>query len=237
MYAIETLTPEEFAVKFLPILEARDAARETPERHFADRDTIRSEFEQVWGPGKMLDYCVKKTALAAILPGGEIVIVEKHSIETRFCFGESGYDYDDALRMAQHARTNADYFKDRNMEHFNGMIDAITASMNGEGYQRLVIYTNGAYCGQPESCRLRNFGFARLNDIIDACGGSCHLEELPGKALRVCCQDCRIATAEEHAIILDAYREAAKAHEKKVDAYLKRYGTSKVQSWTYWRDA
>ena len=203
-----------------------------------DKELLRREYAKVWGKDeRMTNYCVNKAAAVIELPGGEITVIDKQHIETRFCFGESGYDYDDAASAAQHARTSEDYFKRENMGHFDNMIHDLEQCMNDDGYKRLVIYTGGAYCGQTEDCRLRNFGFARLTDIIDACGGSCYLSELPGRELRVCGQACRVATREELTIILDAYKAARQAHEKKVDAYLKRYGLSKVHAWTYWRDA
>jgi len=203
-----------------------------------DRDLLREQYGMAWHESpRMVDYCVNKAAAVAILPGGEIIVIDKQSIETRFCFGESGYDADEAAAAAQYARTSVDYFKRENMEHFNEMINDLNESMNDEGYKRLVIYTGGAYIGQDADCRLRNIGFARLNDIIDACGGSCYTSELPGKELTVHFQKCRVATHEELSIILEAYKAARQAHEKKVDAYLKRYGLTKVHAWTYWRDA
>ena len=47
----------------------------------------------------------------------------------------------------------------------------------------------------------------------------------------------KVAAVEELAIIRAAVQSAATAHEKRVETYLKRYGTSKVHTWTYWRDA
>ena len=168
----------------------------------------------------------------------EIITIDLQSIETCFCFGESGYDYDEAANMAQHARTSEDYFKRENMKHFADLLHAIDEAADIEGHApRLVIYTNGAYIGQTADCALRNFGFAKLCDVIDACGGSCRLEELPGRELVIRCQPCRIATAEELSIIRAAVQSAAQAHEKRIETYLKRYGTSKVHAWTYWRDA
>jgi hypothetical protein len=73
--------------------------------------------------------------------------------------------------------------------------------------------------------------------VIDACGGSVYLSELPGRSITIHGVEGKVATNEEIQLILDAYKEAAQAHEKKVNTYLKKYGTSKVNSWTYWRDA
>ena len=201
-----------------------------------DKDELRRQFSKARNTQSMIDYCVKNTAAVAKLPTGELLTIERQSIETSFCFGESGYDYDDAQKMAQHARTSEDYFKRENMQYFARFLQNIddAAEFNRVA---LVIYTDGKYSGQSSDCALRNFGFARISEVIDACGGSCKLDELPGRELIISCLSCRVATAEEIAIIREAVQTAAKAHEKRVDAYLKRYGTSKVHSWTYWRDA
>ena len=72
---------------------------------------LMQEFAKVWKDQRMVEYCVKKASTVVELPDGSIIVVEKQPIETRFCYGESGYDYDNAQRMAAHARTSEDYFR------------------------------------------------------------------------------------------------------------------------------
>ncbi len=201
-----------------------------------DKDFLREQFSKAWSDAKMIDYCVDKVAAVATLPNGDIITVDKQGIETHFCFGESGYDYDEALESAQVARTSQTYFKRENMKEFNRKIELLEDVLKGESSYRVFI-GDKAYLRQKEDCKLRFFRFDSLCDIIYACGDSCYLEDLPGKELFLNGNYGRIATAEEVSAILEAYKTAAKAHEKKVDSYLKRYGTSKVHSWTYWRDA
>ena len=91
-----------------------------------------------------------------------------------------------------------------------------------------------------DNSKIHYIRFERITKILDDLGGSANIEKLKlgqtiseigsGRAYR-------IITDEEAKIILDAYKQAAVAHRKKVDSYLKRYGLSKVHSWTYWRDA
>ena len=211
-------------------IEAPKAERKAPA---FDKEMLRSEFSKVWKDKKMIDYCTNEVASYAVLPSGEIVTVDKQRIETRFCFGESGYDYDDAIKAAQHARESVEYFKSENMESFNSKIKNLEEALNGDSRYMVAI------CGRyRKDCKLRSAVLENITDILDACGGSANLEELKGQTVRVPgFGDRRIATDEEIQLIIDAYKTAAAAHEKKVDAYLKRYGTSKVHSWTYWRDA
>lgn len=200
-----------------------------------DKEMLRREFSKAWKDAKMVDYCTNKVATVAILPSGEIVTIDKRPIETNFCFGESGYDYDDAARMADHARKSEEYFKAENMKDFQRRIQDLLEILNGTSAYKLTI-SDKAYYGQTDDCKLRNINYARICDIMAACGCSDYYE-LPEKQLKINGCSCRVATPKEVEIILEAYKEAAKAHEKKVDNYLKRYGTSKVHSWTYWRDA
>ena len=72
--------------------------------------------------------------------------------------------------------------------------------------------------------------------VLDVTGPA-FLRELPGTKIRLRGCEGHLATVEEIELILQAYKEAAADHEKKVRSYLKRYGTSKVNAWTYWRDA
>ena len=205
-----------------------------------DKALIRAELCKAWKSEKMVDYCTKQIASVAILPDGGIVTIEKQGIEKRFCFGESGYDIDEAISAAEHARTSEDYFRSKNMASFNGYVkdlqDMLDNIADGSCREYLVIYDTH-YINQSDDCRLRNIGFYRTWEILNAFGGSYNLEEAPGKRIHIDGRDCHIATDEEINCILEAYKTARDAHEKRVDTYLKKYGLTQMRSWTYWRDA
>lgn len=199
-----------------------------------DKELVKREYGKAWSDPHMINYCVNNLANVAILPNGDIISIDKQSIETRFCFGESGYDYDDAAKMAAHARTNTEYFKSENMKHFNKWVnDLIEIQEHKSNYFVLIRDTH--YIGQEKDCRLRALEWIRTVDLLDACGGSAYLDDIAGKYIDKL--NGRIATSEELNIIIEAYKQARDAHEKKVDTYLKRYGLTKVDSWTYWREA
>jgi hypothetical protein len=46
-----------------------------------------------------------------------------------------------------------------------------------------------------------------------------------------------LCTDDEKALILRGLKWGREMFEKRLDAYLKRYGTSKLHTWTYWADA
>lgn len=199
-----------------------------------DKEALREQFSKAWNSERMIKYCTDKTAAAAVLPNGDIITADKQGIKTRFCFGESGYDYDDAARMAQHARTSEDYFRAENMKSFNEWVKDLE-ELQQETSRYLLIIRDIQYTGQKEDCKLRGLEWVRITDFLDACGGSANLEAVRGQHFDK--WGGRVATPEEIEIILEAYKTARDDHRKKVDAYLKRYGLSKVDSWTYWRDA
>ena len=180
-------------------------------------EMLRKQYAMTWfNNSEMIDWNIRHIADIAELPSG-IIPVRKQHIETRFCFGESGYDYDEAVSMANHARTSESYFRRYNMKYYDDIIQSISDSLIG-GYRKLCLVN--MYVSQPDCCLLREITFMK-----------------PADFKRLEFENYHVATAEEHRIILDAYMRAAKAHERKIDSYLKRYGMTKVHAWTYWRDA
>lgn len=202
----------------------------------ATQEEIRAEYSKIWSGQKMIDFCTKKVAVCAKLPSGELIPIEKRKINTMFCFGESGYDFNEAVEMAAHARTSEEYFKRENMEHYVNTIQSIENHLQLSGDYLMTI----RHSYDDNDCKLYHVIFEKITKILDDLGGSAHIESLKlGKVISEAGSGrlYRIATDEEAQIILDAYKKAAQAHAKKIDAYLKRYGLSKVYSWTYWRDA
>lgn len=201
-----------------------------------DKGLLWQEYAKVWGKSqRMINFCVDKVSVIAYLPNGQIVPIEKQTIKTHFCFGESGYDAEDAAHMAHVARTNEKYFKEQNMKEFDEILEILHGDAKHEysGYQRMI-----AFAPQyKENDKIAYIAYCSFCDVYDAWGGPVDLDEIGGKELTIRGTDVRMATKEEIQILIEAYEQARKIHEKKVDAYLKRYGTSKVESWTYWRDA
>lgn len=201
----------------------------------ANKELLHNEYSKIWGADEhMTNYCTNQIATMAILPDGGIVTIEKARIEKDFCFGESGYDYDEAQEAANHARTSQSYFFRKNMEAFTWYIEALEEAKRTSSDRWLHI-ENVHYIGQTDDCHIRNISFARTSEVLEELGPS-FLNELPGKQVKIRGCEGHLATIEEIEAILEAYKEAAADHEKKIRSYLKRYGTSKVRAWTYWRD-
>ena len=187
---------------------------------------ITAYYQKVWGggDGHMVDYCVNKTAHAARLSNGLILTIEKPSIETSFCFGESGYDHDEAFNMAYNVAKTEEYFKNRNMREFDNMIANLKQckKLDKWGCHKMYAYMNvQSYYGCTDRVICEVYTDSHLRDEVWEQAYGRKAEKLP---------DADIDTA------IALFEEARVAFKKRVDAYWKRYGSSKLKTWTYWRD-
>ena len=204
------------------------------------KEKVRAAYAEVWrGNDYMADYCTKKVAVLAELPGGEFIPLEKLSIEKRFCFGESGHDYDKAQEAAQIARTSEAYFMAANMEPLDRKLEEVLAQYKMHNQDPdcpgvVLLIMEQPYCERTE--QMRDITRVRTTELIEATG-PVFIRELPGRSVTIRNHPCRVPTLEELDSILAAYRDLREEHRKKVERYLKRYGLSKVHAWTYWRDA
>jgi len=185
-----------------------------------DQKTLKNIFAQelpkAWGESqRMIDYCYKEAAYVIEFNGGEIATIDKPSVKKDFCYGY-GYcgisteeDENRASRMARKAESDTNYFIDKNMEPLNRWTDQLT---NG----RYKVYIRPHYTGQTEDCKLVCY------ELVD-----------PWEAAP---KNSRELSQEEIDNIVNGYEEVKKAFMKRLNTYLKRYGLTKVHSWTYLSD-
>lgn len=147
-----------------------------------------------------------------VLTNGDIFCIEKPRIKTHFCFGESGYDADDASHMAEVARTREDYFLRENLRDIKRKIDLLSCRV-------------ACHCDRLASCR-----YYSDRDGIVAVGFYDRFDRNGNRIDEELCE-------EDRERVLEGYRKVYAAFEKRLHTYLKRYGLSKIHSWTYWRDA
>lgn len=182
------------------------------------RDVLRAEYAKVWhGDEKMTEYCTRQASCVIELKG-YLVDFDKPRIETRFCFGEHGYDYDEVAEACDAASRSEAFFVKRNMEGTQAF-DVICA-LDGEGGRRwrklYPIVRPHRYGTQDADCRIA--GIEWTEDAQEAHGNPMALDDAEKAELRQ-------MMVEEQA-----------KFEKRLRAYLKRYGMSKCRFWTYWAD-
>ena len=188
-----------------------------------EKELMTAQYRMVYGENdKMIKYCVGKISDIVYLPDG-IFVIDKPSIHTDFCFGYHDYTteegmnswdgYNGAQERADKAEKDTEYFIRKNLERSN--IDDWIEILKDE-YRPL--YLRIKYSRQTEECKLL--------DITDYWNRQRVPENPDGRPL----------TAEERALIVKGYESAKEKFIKRLNTYLKRYGMSKVNTWTYWLD-
>lgn len=194
----------------------KDGSKIDTSKDLALMDEYLAEIRRHW-KSDMVDYFRKKASLIIRLSNGGFMCFEKPSIETSFCFGYSlspvdSEDFDRANNMVTHARTNEQYFLDENLAAFDRNFYALTEE-NWQPCLRQVIY-----------------GDDKLN--IFELRGMRHFDWQHNRNEET---DFPLNDEDRKAIENAMHHERAK-FEKRLRTYLKRYGLSKIKSWSYWRD-
>ena len=171
---------------------------------------------------KWVDYYKKETARVYKTADGDLIPIKKPQIETSFCFGYSlsRYDsesYDNANDMVHYASTKEDYFLKENRKQVETIINRLE---NKEDSTRWYFYLlKQEYKGE----RIYKVEYLRDYDLYDLT----ETEKARYKPLK---EHDRLALIEE-------YKKVLVDFEKRLQAYLKRYGLSKLNIWSYWQDA
>ena len=144
------------------------------------------------------------------------LIVDKPRIKTSFCFGSgwngvSSLEEDEVANdLANQARTDEGYFLEENLQELNKKIQILEESLelDYDSYDRVVLIKNG----------LNQYSIVRRK----------HAEYWNEEYEKV--------SDEEVREILALYLSVRENFKRRLSVYLKKYGLSKINSWTYLRD-
>lgn len=152
----------------------------------------------------------RKGSVGAIKIQGGYYLIKKPSIENRFCFHDEGPNYEFYKHLMEDKEKRlAEYFKSENLSEFDNKIERIT---KGEEYSHdKRVWWQTGYNGKIDLCFYCSWGS-------------------PDGEWTEC-------TDEEKQLILKGLKFGRDQFEKRLDSYLKRYGVSKIHTWTYWADA
>ena len=176
---------------------------------------------EVWEDVKMQEYARKKTQYIVELKNGDIIAIDKPTIETSFCFGYGMYlqsteeEEKRAYNMEQYARTNENYFIEENLKGINDRIKALKD-------KTLKCYTFTAYTGQPEKSRLKEYTIATL---------AYSKEWAPERYTHY--KDLKELDNEDRDRIAAGLEIVKASFIKRLNTYLKKYGLTKLKTWTY----
>lgn len=149
----------------------------------------------------------------------------KPSIQTRFCFGygqngiEADGDYDRASEREKNMRTNEQAFIDANLKDLNESVKKLQDFIDNffdhkntcfsSRYNKIFIYKN-SYDHLAYLAWSWDYDNIRSKDDI--------IKE---------------ATKEDLLLIIEVYKQQIENLKKRLNTYLKRYGLSKLTTWTY----
>ena len=183
------------------------------------KEVLKNALSEVWSE-KMLDYCMKESDYIVELENGEIISIDKPRIKKDFCFGH-GYcgittqeDEDRADNMVAHARTSTDYFLEQNLKGINQSIEAFQKVADGKQHA----FLNIKYTGQSENNPLKRVMWCRGYEAEDY---KAKYNELSQEGARR---------------IVEGYKEVRNQFVKRLNTYLKKYGLTKVNAWSYLSD-
>lgn len=172
---------------------------------------------------EMQEYMRKEFYYAVELADGDMYVITKPRIHKNFCFGFGMYgadldnDQERAEDAAQQARESEAYFFRENLKQIDQCLDQLTNPAY-EGYK----YNN--YSGRHQS-NLKTYTMCYSWDNPD---------NQPDRWERL--QDVKKMTREEIDALIKGYEEVRQMFIKRLKTYLKKYGLSKINVWTYLRD-
>jgi hypothetical protein len=179
------------------------------ERKNKMKELIEKEFNKIWNNNrKMVDYCMKKVTGVVQLENGKLFCFEKPSIETHFCFGygQNGISTEEDFENALQEKINAskkEYFVKENIKVF----DRIEKILNSDKK----IYSFIAY--------LKGENIVGI-EVEDYFYGKSEL--FTG-----------YITDKDKENLLNELENQKKMFMKRLETYWKKYGSSKLKTWTY----
>ncbi len=117
--------------------------------------------------------------------------------------------------MALYARKSVDYFREQNLKRLNECINFYSDSSH-----ELFFYNH--YTAQNNNILKKVVSFDYWNEPKDVFNKE-FKEYTP-------------VSEKDRKLIVDAYKKELELFTKRLEAYIKRYGLTKIRSWSYWRD-
>ena len=167
----------------------------------------------------MVEYVIKTTQSLIKLSTGQLFATGKHRLETEFCFGYSscgqGPSYDECRQEHDDFRQNAaQRFKEENLKGFDSYIEQLDTDNARQPY----------LVSQYRDDKNANIVIVSWMSGFDFDYNGVDRER------------CTPLNDKDKDAIKAVYLADKAAVEKRCDAYVKKYGTSKFRTWTYWMD-
>ena len=234
----KTLTNQEYTAYIMAEYKAKKYGNKKQVQNTTNFTFIDAK-EEFLATRKEQDQSYYKKEYEYVLKFGEnFLLFRKPTIETRFCFGygcngiSTTEEMDRAYKEQDNANSNEKYFLNENLAGLNQQIEEMEILTMDN--QKMIDYCNKKY---QETYR------SFYNHL--ATGTKVYLFKHYDNTLYIQFIDAynenRINTSEavkeltkdELKTILAVYQQQKKNFEKRLQTYLKRYGLSKLHTWTY----
>lgn len=175
------------------------------------KEKYRENLKLAWESPRMVDFCLSRAEEIVETEDGWLIEVEKQYLKKDFCFGYGMYlNYTDeeleiAENNADYARTNVNHFIKENTKYYDEWINELEKN-------DCFISTNGKYYSQKENCKLQNY--------------RCYDSNTPDENYK------KLSDNDKQKLI-DAFKAGKEKMIKRLNTYLKKFGLSKLNVWTY----
>lgn len=179
---------------------------------------------ETWGNDEGMRKHYEKTLFTAVeLSKGYLIPIEKSSIKKSFCFGYSlnshnADDYDRANEQAEHAQKSVEYFIAENLKP----VDDYISSFEDMETRRYIPVIRTHYNRAPKDTIIKCIDWVKDWEYSEYTEAQKAEKELLSEA--------------DRRIIIEALKAEREDFIKRLQAYLKRYGLSKINTWSYWQD-
>ena len=192
------------------------------------QNELKKKYEKAlftyWEDEKMVKYLMKQILyLIPICDGKYMIQIDKQKLTKDFYFGYSdigqGLSYEENNERIKEFKNNiGNEFREKNLSTINNTIEMISKVFNGTTEVKMYHFPHWHKKSESDDSMLRDYGFD------DPWRGKTFVGE--GKEFEKTDID-KLLTG---LIYLKKYTE------KKIDSYLKKYGSSKINISTYWID-
>lgn len=181
---------------------------------------LKEEFAKIWNDEHMRNYCLKTVSNCVRTSFGCLVTFDKPKIETRFCFG-----YHDSMTDTESYDAANDACKNFGEKQF--------LKENLADMREVLNLFEGKKKYSYQSTKHLYFSRKYSNSNIYSMA---FLDEYDAKDKAWKFDGLTKATDEDFQKCYAAQKQEYEKFEKRLKSYLKRYGTEKLKTWTYWAD-
>lgn len=175
-------------------------------------EKLENELKKIWGDNeRMIKYMMSDTSAVVELENNEIHLIEKQKIQTSFCFGY-GYCGISDKESEDRADRMANHAKTQESYFINENLKFFDARIK-ELTENEEVYTCRKYFDNEKIVEYITSKYYRFENL-----------------------KLRKLSDTEKAKLLEAYKAEKVKMEKRLNTYLKRYGLTKIKSWSYLSD-